>query len=376
MFDFLNKVISYFTVEEDVERRFEVVPTHLDYFSSLVSALLVALVISFSANQWTLEVISDGSVYDNSRWGRLPAAYETITEFEGESAIFIGSSRFYSGIDGSCMDENSENVLSHWNLAVRGDIPYLRLPETELLSDSGASVVVLEAGPNSFSSGIGTPEHRVRWQIFGLTHQADEDEGWYDLIHDVDRGFLITNEYERLEFTRDSLGGGAEEFAYRIMNGFSSSFTAYDGRLPEPGSDSWISSLKNPPMDEAGEISQEEFDAYLESLIGGDFWMPRSNSHDNRIALEYIASELDSAGIEVILFSPPVHPDFLSAIPRGHWDEFNKSKDQMSQEYRFVDWTWEVWEEKMFVDPHHFSESGRLKICSELGAVIGEYLES
>ena len=129
-------------------------------------------------------------------------------------------------------------------------------------------------------------------------------------------------------------------------------------------------------MDEVREISQAEFDSYLESLIQGDFWMPRSDAHDNRLAIEYIASELEKAGILVILFSPPVHPDFLSSIPSGHWDEFNESRDELSQQYHFVDWTWETWAEGDFTDPHHFSENGRKQICSELAPVISEYLES
>ena len=345
-----------------------------EFIYGLLSAAVTALIVSLGAHHWTVQVIADGSLYDNSRWGRLPAAYETISESEGESVIFIGSSRFYTGIDGNCMEDESRLGMNYWNLAVRGDVPYLRLPETELLSDSGARIVMIEAGPNSFSSGIGTPEHRLRWQVFSMNYDIDTNESWYDLILDHDTKYLLDDRMKRLDFIRKGLGGSSEEFAHRALNFGEGSYVSKDGRLPEPNSSDWLYSLKTPPSDTPGVIEGSDFSDYIGDLVEGDFWKPSSENHSNRLAIEHISSELENAGIEVIFFSAPVHPEFLNSIPDSHWDQFNNSRDYFSKSFHFIDWTWETWAPEDFTDPHHFSEQGKIMLCKELTSEIEDYL--
>ena len=351
-------------------------PKDSEFIVGLLSTAVTALIVSLGAHEWTVHVIADGSLYDNSRWGRLPAAYETISESEGESIIFIGSSRFYTGIDGNCMEDKSQLGMNYWNLAVRGDVAYLRLPETGLLSDSGARIVVIEAGPNSFSSGIGTPEHRLRWQVFSMSYNIDTNSAWYDIVLEYDKKYLLDDHVKQLDFIRKGLGGSSEEFAHRTLNFGEGSYFSQDGRLPEPNSSDWLDSLKTPPSDTPGVISEEEFSDYIENLVEGDFWKPSSDNHPNRVAIEHISSELENSGIEVVFFSAPVHPEFLNSIPDSHWDQFNDSRDELSQNFHFIDWTWETWVPEDFTDPHHFSEQGKIRLCEDLTSEIEDHIGS
>jgi hypothetical protein len=111
-------------------------------------------------------------------------------------------------------------------------------------------------------------------------------------------------------------------------------------------------------------------DDYIELLVESDFWTPDGGNHSNRLAIEHIVDELESNGIEVVLISTPVHPSFLSALPDGHWDQYNQTMVEFSKDRQFIDLTWEIWEEKNFVDPQHFSQTGRENLCSYLSPII------
>ena len=349
-------------------------PNDSGFVTGIILATFTAFIVSLAAHQWTIQVIADGTIYENSRWGRLPAAYETISQSEGDSIVFIGSSRFYTGIDGNCMEERSPTSTNYWNLAVRGDLAYLRLPETQLLSESGARIVVIEAGPNSFSSGIGTPEHRLRWQVFSMSYDIDSNASWFDLVLEQDRKYLLDDRMEKLDFVRSGLGGSSEEFAFRVVNLGEKSYSSQDGMLPRPDSAEWLNSLKNPPSDTPRVMGEDDFSDYIQDLVMGDFWQPSSDNHPNRLAIDYISSELDNSGIEVVFLSAPVHPEFLNSIPNSHWDEFNDSRDEISQNFHFIDWTWENWGAEDFSDPHHFSELGKKRLCKDLASEINYLL--
>jgi len=342
--------------------------------SEITATIISTLILLSLCHWWTLNVIEDGSIYENSRWGRIPDAYETVKESEGDSVIFIGSSRIYSGIDGNCLDEKSDFGTNHWNLGLRGDLPYLRLLETEMLKRSGSEVVIIEAGPNTFSSGIGEREHRLRWEIMTLNHEIDLDSEWYNLVREEDRKFLLDSDLDRLRFVYESYSLGVEEFGYRIINLGESSIDSIDGQLPDPHSKDWISSLKLPPNQQGTDLSQEEIDDYVELLVGSDFWDPDGGNHSNRLAIEHIVEELETGGIEVVLISTPVHPSFLNAIPEGHWEQYNETMEEFSKDRHFIDLTWEIWDEEDFVDPQHFSEAGRENLCNYLSPIIVDIL--
>ena len=342
---------------------------------SEITALIISSLILLSlCHWWTLEVIEDGSVYENSRWSRIPDAYDTVRESEGDSVIFIGSSRIYSGIDGNCLDEKSNFDRNHWNLGIRGDKPYLRLIETEMLKQSGSEIVIIEAGPNTFSTGIGEREHRLRWEIMSLSHEIDLDAEWYNLVIEDDRKYILDSELDRLIFVYENYNLGVEELGFRVINLGESSIDSIDGQMPDPHSKEWLSNLKLPPIQQNANLTQEEMDNYIQLLMESDFWRPEAGNHTNRVAIEHIVGEMELLGTEVILISQPVHPSFLNAPPEGHWDQYNETMEEFAKDRNFIDLTWEIWDEENFSDPQHLSETGRENLCNYLSPLITDIL--
>ena len=342
--------------------------------SEIIALIISSLILLSLCHWWTLGAIKDGSLYENSRWARIPDAYDTVLESEGDSVIFIGSSRIYSGIDGNCLDEKSNFSINHWNLGIRGDVPYLRLPETEMLKQSGSEVVIIESGPNTFTAGIGERENRLRWEVMTLNHEVDLDAAWYNLVLEDDRKYILDSDLDRLTFVYESYNLGMEELGFRIVNLGESSIDSIDGQMPPPHSKEWLSNLKLPPIQQVVEISQEEMDDYIELLVGSNFWKPDAGNHANRLAIEHIVQEIESLGIEVVLISKPVHPSFLHHLPEGHWDQYNETMEEFSKDRHFIDLTWDIWGEENFTDPQHFSDTGRENLCNYLSPKIIDIL--
>ncbi len=344
--------------------------------SEITASIISSLILLSLCHWWTLGAIEDGSLYENSRWSRIPDAYDTVRESEGDSIVFIGSSRIYSGIDGNCLDQKSNYDSNHWNLGIRGDRPYLRLIETEMLRQSDSEIVIIEAGPNSFSEGIGEREHRLRWEIMTLYHEVDLDEEWYDLVIEDDRKYILDSDLDRLKFVYESYNLGVEELGFRVINLGESSIDSIEGHMPDPHSREWLSNLKLPPIQQNANLTQEEMDDYIQLLVESDFWRPVGGNHTNRAAIEHIVEEMELMGIEVILISPPVHPSFLNALPEGHWDQYNETMEKFATGRNFIDLTWEIWDEENFYDPQHFSDIGRENLCNYLSPLIMDILVS
>jgi hypothetical protein len=345
-----------------------------DALVSFSFAIFSSLILATSILSWTYHSIDDGSAYDNSRWGRMGDAYETISDSEARNVVFIGSSIFYHGIDGACIDESTSHGLENWNLAVRGDVPYLRLPETDYIVASGAEIVVLEAGPNTFQDGLGAfPESRLRWEVFSLHNDVDTSADWREMVMGMDREFILDDPVSKLQFLTDSTGTSLDELAHRtIYMGESRRNLDGTGMLPDKGSEDWISSLKSPPFSNEPELSDEEFEIIVERLVNGQFWKPVHSNHRNMESFNYIVSQLEESGIVVVLLSLPLHSEFQDSLKDGWWDPFNETKLQMSEERDFIDLTWEDWPDDHFVDPVHLSTLGRQKSCEVISASLDQ----
>jgi hypothetical protein len=339
---------------------------------SALFSLATSLLILSSGFYWTNQTILDGSAYDNSRWGRIGDAYDEISNHNDDSILFLGSSIFYSGIDGSCLE--SQNVgVNHWNLAVRGDIPYLRLPELDRIISSGVEVIVIEAGPNTFQKGLNVPEARLRWQVYSLYNEVNTSADWWDIVIDMDKdeGYILEDDMSRYNFLYDSMGQGFDELSHRIAYlGGSRYAVEGDGRLPKPGSTNWVDSLKNPPRNPEFDLSQEEWGYLISEIANSSFWTPVSGNHTNRLAFDHILQEIEASGIEVVLLSLPVHPTLATTIVADKWSPFNDTVASLGDERTYVDWTWDAWDYDHFIDPVHFSEVGRAKICRDLAPIL------
>ena len=345
--------------------------------ASLMTSILCSLIIITSSSIWIDGMLEDGSVKENSRWSHLKPAYDYITDQTSEDIIFIGSSRFFSGIDGRCFEDNSiHDETSYWNLAIRGDFPYLRLPESDALSSTNAKVVVIEAGLNSFTAGLGIRDDYLRWEVESLSFDFDGTESWEGLIHSNHNSYLAGSTLERFNIRQQFSPEAADEIAHRLFFfGESRAMENRDGAMPRIHSIDWAESLKNPPRNDEIIMSKEEMSIYIDAIYNSPFWHPSSEIHLNYVALNHIVESLENNGITVIFYSPPVHPDFLQAIPTGHWDEFNLSiKSIQTDSSYFIDQTFDIWDSNSFTDPIHFSYLGRDKICNDVGNIIDSIL--
>jgi len=333
------------------------------FFAIFSSTILFSGVISLADM-----AIKDGSAYDNSRWGMLGEAYQTINKSEGDSILFIGSSVSYFGIDGKCMEDNDPKGNKYWNLAIRGDMPYLRMLEIDHIIESGPKKIVLEAGPNSFQNGIGSIEERLRWQIFSLYNSVDIKE-LNDLILEDDKKYILDSEIQRLEFKQKSVGPAMNEIIRGIIIGDKKGTTG-DGYLPEESSENWLNSLKKPPLSNRNSLTEQEWNGYIDRLAQSEFWIHSKGESLNRLAFNYMIEKFVAHDIEVILISLPLHGELTIAIPSNNWDNFNETRDYFANQYTFIDLTWEKWSKDYFMDPIHLSSEGRQRICENLVSEI------
>jgi len=374
----LYGVLAEFFLGHDYDNDFQIKEeNNLQFVKALFSSLLCSLIIVTSSSIWIDSTLEDGSVKENSRWSHLKPAYDYITEQPNDDIIFIGSSRLFSGIDARCFEDNSiHNGASYWNLAIRGDLPYLRLPESDALSSTGAKIVVIETGPNTFNSGTGTRDDYLRWEVESLSFDFDGDESWWELIRPNDLPYLADTTLERFNIRQQFSPEAADEIAHRaLFFGGSRAMQDGDGAMPKVHSNLWPESLKNPYRNEETVMSEEEMKIYIDKIKNSSFWKPSSENHLNNISLNHIVKSLEKNGIVVIFYSPPVHPDFLQALPPSHWDEFNYSMESLRAESRyFIDHTFEIWDSNLFTDPIHFSNLGRDEICNNFGSILDSIL--
>jgi len=342
----------------------EIVPN--DVLKSIVASFLAFSLMSSSILGWTYTSINDGSVFDNSRWSRISDAYEEIAEADGTNVVFIGSSVFHYGIDGTCLDEQGDNENQHWNLAILGDTPYNRILELEMMKQLGADMIVLEAGPNTFQGGLGSAEAREnRWQVLSLNNQLSISMEQREVILGSDMDLILDSNFERLDFVSQVSTSGLDELAHRmIYAGESRRDSNGDEMLPARGSSDWIPKLKSPNTNSQEErLTEDEFEEYLNYIKDGEFWKPELVNSANRRAFDLILEELEDAGVEVLLLSMPIHSELKTNLNPGWWDPFNETVEELSKDYHYIDLTWENWADENFYDPVHLSEVGRHNVC-------------
>ena len=351
--------------------------TLVELLPAALAGLITILVILSMSTFWIDHTLADGSVKQNARWAHLDDAYDHIAASTDSNVIIIGSSRMWSGIDGSCLDDRSIHPhVEHWNLAIRGDRPYLRLPETDELVRSHPDLVVMEAGPNSFSNGIGSIGDRLRWKVLSLDLTFDGTESWWHLLFPDDRQYLAVNAFERLSISQSFTPESGDELSRRlIFLGESRAMeTGTDGMMPTPiGTETWVKALKDPPRlpDEKRPQGEQVLDEFLNYLHGHPFYSASDEQHLNRLAFEHILHALEENGTTVLLYAPPLHPLFLEQAEPGFWDGFNSTRSDFEMKGKtFIDRTFDIRPVNEFVDPVHFSASGREHICEDLGALI------
>ena len=148
--------------------------------------------------------------------------------------------------------------------------------------------------------------------------------------------------------------------------------------MPIPvGTETWVRALKDPPRlaDEERPLDDHVMDEMLTHLLGHPFFSASDDQHLNRLAFEHIIDALEENGTKVLLYAPPLHPLFIDQSESGFWDDFNSTRSFFEKEGKvFIDRTFNLRPATEFVDPVHFSASGREYLCEDLGASIDTVL--
>ena len=120
-------------------------------FLSILIASVTLLMVSTSMGPAIVKpLLLDGSLISNGRFAFVYDAYETIDEDGVLSVVGIGSSILMAGMNGTCMQEESQIEDSRfYNMAMSGGKPYSEMLQIPALIDANPDVVMVEIGPNS-----------------------------------------------------------------------------------------------------------------------------------------------------------------------------------------------------------------------------------
>ena len=164
---------------------------------SCMIAIVTVLMLSSTAGPAIVKpLLLDGSLISNGRFAFVYDAYETIEEDGGPSVVGIGSSILLAGMNGTCMQEESEiEDARFYNMAMSGGKPYSEMVQIPALIDAKPDVVMLEVGPNSlygwdenssFYDAV-LEYNEFRFQLMSMGMSSNHLGTWYDVLDDVDQ---------------------------------------------------------------------------------------------------------------------------------------------------------------------------------------------
>jgi len=360
---------------------------------SAMVAIVTVIIISTSAGPAIVKpMLLDGSLISNGRFAFVYDAYETIEDDGGPSVVGIGSSILMAGMNGTCMQEESEiENARFYNMAMSGGKPYSEMIQIPALIDANPDVVMLEVGPNSL---YGWDENssfyddvleynEFRFQLMSMGMSGNHFGDWYTVLDEIDQQWVDDNQIGRTdawsEYTRDAI----EEFLRReiddVTNALGIDSYSY---VPSVGSHEWDDYLSEPnwrisKFDPMSPIQIREYlDKKMPSKSQQDVYLPRPNGTQNHKALDYMIHELLNASIEVVLVGIPHHPWVNEYLEPGQLDGMNSTYDI----YTSLDGVtplqmyWEEWPSEAYSDRNHLDAEGRGVFCKRVTPIIDAIL--
>ena len=355
---------------------------------SVIIAAVTGLFISSSISPALVQpLLLDGSLISNGRFAFIYDAYETIEDDDVPSIVGIGSSILMAGMNGTGMQEELaiENAR-FYNMAMSGGKPYSEMLQIPALIESKPDVVMVEIGPNSlygwdgskYIDGI-TDYNEFRFQLMSMGMKTNQFDGWYDVLDPIDKEWIETNRFGRLdawsEYTRDAI----EEYLIReiddITNGLNEESYSY---VPPVGTYEWDNYLSQPnwrtsKFDTQSPLEIREYlDERMPSKSKQGVYNPKSNNTQNHNALDYMISSLADASIKVVLVGIPHHPWVNEYLEPGQLDGMNLTY----QRYESLEGVtplqmyWEEWPSEAFSDRNHLDAEGREVFCKRVTPVI------
>ena len=356
-------------------------------------AIVTAIMLSTSAGSAIVKpLLFDGSLISNGRFAFVYDAYETVGDDGGPSVIGIGSSIMLAGMNGTCMQEESEfENARFYNMAMSGGKTYSEMIQIPALIDANQDVVMLEVGPNSlygwngsqYIEGI-TDYNEFRFQLMSMEMSNNHLGNWYAVLDEIDQQWVDDDQIGRTdawsEYTRDAI----EEFLRREIDDVTSALGVDSySYVPSVGSDEWGDYLSEPNYyksrydGKSPEYIRDDLDTRMPSKATQGVYNPKSNGTQNHRALDYMIHELLNASIEVVLVGIPHHPWVNEYLQPGQLDGMNVTYDTFTQfdGVTPLQMYWEEWPSGAFDNRNHVDGDGREIFCKRVTPIIDAVLK-
>jgi hypothetical protein len=358
------------------------------FFSVIITAITGLFITSSIGPAMVQPLLLDGSLISNGRFAFIYDAYDTIEDDDVPSIVGIGSSILMAGMNGTCMQEESsiENAR-FYNMAMSGGKPYSEMLQIPALIESKPDIVMVEIGPNSlygwnenssfYNSVIEYNE--FRFQLMSMGMETNQIGDWYEVLDTVDKQWIETNRFGRLdawsEYTRDAV----EEYLTREIDDLTNALneTSYS-YVPPVETDAWNNYLSEPnwrtsKFDPKSSTEIREYlDEKMPSKSKQGVYNPKSNDTQNHNALDYMINSLVNASIKVVLVGIPHHPWVNEYLEPGQLDGMNLTY----QRYESIEGVYplqmyfEEWPSEAFSDRNHLDAEGRGVFCKRVTPII------
>ena len=331
-----------------------------EFVAGILSVCVVFLVMSLSFNNLVIMPrLYDGTVNDLGRYSFTFDAYDHIKEQSDNPVIALGSSKMREIFDGHLINEHTEFEGDFYNLAYASDRPYVRMIEIDALIHTNPKLVMLEIGPNMFSSlSNPVPESTLyrMTQLMAL-NTAWGKSSWEEMLSDEDREILPDSRIEQLDyFSTISIHSLESTLNYALDHDeppYSCDTdwgTVHCVPLPsESNYDDYVkypiqirNSLKVIKAGDAKYTIEEFYGERLDNYLSRSYHNPEGVVNKNQLAYEFIIESLLENNIPVMLVNLPYNPVLIDRLSEGQWDYLNATMENYSTKYdvEIVDYMW------------------------------------
>ena len=337
----------------------------------------------------------DGSINELGRYSMTFDAYDHIAATSDSAIIAIGSSKMREAVDGQLLAELDNYQHDFYNLAYAGDRPYVRMLEISGIIESKPEVVILEIGPNTFSSlSTPVPESTLS-KMAQLVSIGNVNLDTYpaNILDYNDKNNLPNSRKERLDVLSTYVPVALEySIEIEVFSGeqpYPCSGSKADVRcVPLPDNSTYDDYLRYPIQFRnslhsiiSGESSitiDEFYGPRLDGYLNKSYHNPEGLVNKNQLAFEYMIEQFTSEGIHVILVGLPYNPILLNRLGSGQWDYYN---DTIATYYDLemisvFNMMWDDdWQEIHFNDYTHMSREGEILFASKLMQLLAPVLD-
>lgn len=366
-----------------------------DIVTGIISLLVVFTMMSMYMNSMIIKPrLYDGSVNDLGRYSFTFDAYGHIKSNSENPVIALGSSKMREIFDGHLIGEMTEFEGDFYNLAYASDRPYVRMIETDALIDSNPQLVMIEIGPNVFSSlSNPVPESTANrmTQLMALNSEWQQPS-WHKILTSEDKEVLPDNRIEQLGYFSTISSKSIEStLGYSLeLQEPPYSCDADWGTVhcvPIPNSPEYSDYVKYPiqfrnslKMIKEGNAKwtiEEFYGERLDNYLAGSYHNPEGVLNKNQVAYEFIIESLLANDIPVMLVNLPYNPVLIDRLSEGQWDYLNATMEHYSLKYdiEIVDYMWsnDLIDDD-FNDFTHAARTGEEKFAEFIAPEIDNFL--